>query len=75
MIGRGVGRQGYPILDDAGSSIGRVTSGAPGLSIGKNIGLGYVTPSLSSIGNRINIDIRGKSIEAKVCATPFYKRA
>jgi aminomethyltransferase len=73
MLGRGIARQGYAILDETGRPVGIVTSGAPGLSIGKNIGLGYVPPSSSSIGSVLGIDIRGKSIEAKVCATPFYR--
>jgi aminomethyltransferase len=75
MIGRGIARQGYGILDRGGALVGVVTSGAPGLSIGKNIGLGYVPVESSAIGSRIDIDIRGKAIEAAVCATPFYKRA
>jgi aminomethyltransferase len=75
MIGRGIARQGYAILDATGRPVGTVTSGAPGLSIGKNIGLGYVPRSSSSIGSVLGIDIRGKSIEAKVCATPFYQRS
>jgi aminomethyltransferase len=75
MVGRGIARQAYPILDSAGQTVGRVTSGAPGLSIGKNIGLGYVPPSLSQVGTTLGIEIRGKAIEAVVCPTPFYKRA
>jgi aminomethyltransferase len=74
MIGRGIARQGYPIVDAEGRAVGSVTSGAPGLSIAKNIGLGYVPSALSHIGQRVGIEIRGKSVEAKVCATPFYKR-
>jgi aminomethyltransferase len=75
MVGRGIARQGYPILAGAGGQIGTVTSGAPGLSIGKNVGLGYVPASMSRVGTSLGIEIRGKSIEARVCATPFYKRA
>jgi aminomethyltransferase len=78
MVGRGIARQGYPIVAEAdgeSSQIGSVTSGAPGLSIGKNIGLGYVPTSMSRVGTSLAVEIRGKSIEARVCATPFYKRA
>ncbi len=75
MTGRGIARQGYPIVNAAGEAVGKVTSGSPGLSIGKNVGLGYVPPALAAIGTPIGIEIRGKVIEAKVCATPFYKRA
>ena len=75
MVGRGIARQGYPILDAQGQPIGIVTSGAPGLSIGKNIGLGFVPAGSTRIGTRLGIEIRGKAIEAQVCPTPFYKRA
>jgi len=75
MVGRGIARQGYPILAPTGEAIGAVTSGAPGLSIGKNIGLGYVPEAMSRVGTSLGVEIRGKSIEARVCATPFYKRA
>jgi aminomethyltransferase len=74
MVERGIARQGYPILI-GGARVGIVTSGAPGLSIGKNIGLGYVPPDASAIGSALEIEIRGKAVAARVCATPFYKRA
>lgn len=75
MIGRGIARHGHAILDSHGDVIGRVTSGAPGLSVGKNIGLGYVPAEMAELGTRLEIEIRDKRIEARVCATPFYKRA
>jgi len=75
MIGRGIARQGYPIVDAAGANIGSVTSGAPSLSLGKNIGLGYVPPAQATIGSQFGIEIRGKVTPAQVVATPFYKRS
>ena len=75
MIGRGIARQGYTIVDAAGANIGNVTSGAPSLSLGKNIGLGYVPPALAAIGSQFGIEIRGKVTPAQVVATPFYKRS
>ncbi len=74
MVGRGIARHGYPITDGAGREVGAVTSGAPSLSLGKNIGLGYVPLALSKPGTSLGIEIRGKSIEAVVVKTPFYKR-
>ena len=41
MVGRGIARHGYPIVID-GIEVGEVTSGSPGVTVGKNIGLGYV---------------------------------
>ncbi len=74
MVGRGIARQGYPLLDASGAPVGVVTSGSPSLSTGKNVGLGYVPSALTAIGTPIGVEIRGKVIEAKVCTTPFYKR-
>jgi aminomethyltransferase len=74
MVGRGIGRHGYPIVDSTERPIGQVTSGAPSLSLGKNIGLGYVPSASSRRGTPLGIEIRGKVIEAVVVDTPFYKR-
>ena len=75
MVGRGIGRHGYPIVDAAGARVGEVTSGAPGPTVGKNIGLGYVPAALAEPGTRLNIDCRGKLVEAEVVKGPFYKKA
>jgi aminomethyltransferase len=76
MVGRGIARHGYPIVaPEGGAPIGAVTSGAPAITLSKNIGLGYVPPDRAEIGTKLGIDIRGKTIEAVVVKTPFYKRA
>ena len=75
MRGRGIARHGYPLLDATGATIGLCTSGSPSPTLGKSIGLGYVPLSLASIGTKILVDCRGKSVEAEIVATPFYKRA
>ena len=74
MTGRGIARHGYPILVDA-EQVGLVTSGSPGPTVGKNIGLGYVPKELSKLGTELNIEIRGKLVPAVVVSTPFYKRS
>lgn len=75
MLGRGIARHGYPILNSSGRTIGIVTSGAPSPTLGKNIALGYVPLDLATVGSRIQVDCRGKLIDAVVVPTPFYKRA
>jgi aminomethyltransferase len=75
MTGRGIGRHGYPILDpESGEKVGEVTSGSPAPTLGKNIGLGYVPKRLRKVGTPLQIEIRGKRIDARVVKTPFYKR-
>jgi aminomethyltransferase len=73
-IGRGIARQGYPLLDAAQKPVGVCTSGSPGPTVGKNIGLGYVPSAMAEVGNKLFVDCRGKPIEAVVVKTPFYKR-
>ena len=73
MTGRGIARHGYPIVAD-GKSVGTVTSGSPGPTVGKNIGLGYVPKVLSRVGTTLGVEIRGKVVDAVVVRTPFYKR-
>lgn len=74
MVGRGVARHGYPLKDLQGQSIGVCTSGGPGLTVGKNIGLGYLPVSMAAVGTRFLVDCRGKDVEAVVAPVPFYKR-
>jgi len=74
MIGRGIARHGYPLLSSSGAPVGICTSGGPSPTLGKSIGLGYLPLALSAIDTSFLVDCRGKSIEAKVVKTPFYKR-
>jgi aminomethyltransferase len=73
MTERGIARHGYPIVVD-GNAVGEVTSGSPGPTVGRNIGLGYVPKVLAKVGTALGIEIRGKVIGAVVVTTPFYKR-
>lgn len=73
MVERGVPRSGYAIY--AGEDhIGYLTSGSPGPTVGKNIGMGYVQSAQATSGNAVQVDIRGKRVAAKIVALPFYRR-
>lgn len=74
MVGRGIARHGYPLLSSSGAPVGVCTSGGPSPTLGTSIGLGYLPVELSAIGTSLLVDCRGKSIEARVVKTPFYKR-
>jgi aminomethyltransferase len=73
MIDRGIPRHDYPILDAAGTVIGKVTSGTMSPSLKLGIGLGYVTVDHSKLESEIFIEIREKGVKAKVVKLPFYK--
>ena len=74
MVGRGIARDGYKVLDGGGREIGYVTSGSPAPFLKKNIALAYVPPAFSAIGSSVNVEIRGQGVEARVVPTPFYKK-
>lgn len=71
MIDRGIPRQHYVIKDAEGNTIGEVTSGTQSPSLGKAIGMGYVTISHANADTEIFIEIRDKSLKAKVAKIPF----
>jgi len=74
VTGRGIARHGYPLRDAGGREVGLCTSGSPGPTVGKNIGLGYLPGAMSAVGTTFSVDCRGKNIDAVVVQTPFYKR-
>jgi aminomethyltransferase len=73
MVEKSIPRHDYEIVDDNGNIIGKVTSGTMSPSIGKGIGMGYVSSEFSNIDTEIFIQIRKKSMPAKVVKLPFYK--
>jgi aminomethyltransferase len=75
LIDRGVPRHDYEIVDKEGSTIGIVTSGTMAPSLGKGIGLGYVTTAFTAPDSEIYIRIRKNDVLAKVVKLPFYKKA
>lgn len=73
LLDKGIARHGYPILKD-GKQLGNVTSGTFSPTLDKSIGMGYVPVALASPGTELQIDLRGKIMEARVVPLPFYSR-
>lgn len=71
MIDKGIPRHGYEIKDQSGNTIGHVTSGTQSPSLSKAIGMGYVQTSFAAIDSEIYIQVRDKSLKAKVAKIPF----
>ncbi|MDZ7779175.1 MAG: glycine cleavage system aminomethyltransferase GcvT [Gemmatimonadota bacterium] len=69
---RGFPRPGYSIQSE-GAEIGRVTSGTVSPSLGYGIALGYVPVELSEEGTRLQVDARGRLLDATVVRPPFYR--
>jgi aminomethyltransferase len=74
MIDKGIPRHDYLIRDNEGNLIGRVTSGTQSPTLSKGIGLGYVQIEQAYIDSEIFIDVRDKSLKAKVVKLPFVKQ-
>ncbi|MCT4580737.1 MAG: glycine cleavage system aminomethyltransferase GcvT [Flavobacteriales bacterium] len=71
LLERGIPRHDYAIVDEAGNTIGRVTSGTMAPSLKKAIGMGYVNKEFSTEGSTVYIQIRNKQIPASVVKFPF----
>ena len=73
MKEKSIPRKGYKIYSGE-DLIGEITSGTMSPSLGKGIGLGYVSTHFKSIGSELNIEIRGRKKKATVVKAPFYKK-
>src|SRR6202162_86371 len=65
MVDRGIARDGYRVLDNAGAEIGYVTSGSPAPFLKKNIALAYVPAGSEVLGTELKVEIRGQGVKAK----------
>ena len=74
MIDKGIPRHDYPIVDEQGRNIGRVTSGTMAPSLKKGVGMGYVETAFSKPGTEIFIEVRGRKLKAEVVKPPSYKK-
>ena len=74
VTGRGIAREHCPVLVD-GNVVGEVTSGTHCPYIGQAIAMAYVPAELAVIGNTVQIDVRGRMIDAEIIKLPFYKKA
>ncbi len=64
-------REGAEITDEAGDTIGRVTSGGFSPSLSAPIAMGFVPPRLARPGTPLEVIVRGKSQPAEVVDMPF----
>jgi aminomethyltransferase len=69
--GRAPAREGASIVDDAGNSVGRVTSGGFGPTVQGPIAMGYVENRLREPGTSLKLELRGKPVAAVVAKLPF----
>ena len=74
VTGRGIAREHCDIYLPAGEKIGETTSGTHCPYMGYAVAMGYVSREHSDVGTKLEIDVRGRKIEAEIVPLPFYKR-
>ena len=72
MQGRNIARHDYPVLS-AGEVVGKITSGTLSPTLGYPIALAYLPSQLATIGNQLEVEIRGKTYPTTIVKRPFYR--
>ena len=73
MTGRGIAREECPVYDGE-KQVGVVTSGTHCPWLGQAVALALVDAAYKEPGTPLQVDVRGRRVEAEVVKTPFYKR-
>lgn len=79
LDGRAPAREGAEVrLPGGGATVGTVTSGGFGPTVGAPVAMGYVAAEHAAPGTAVELVVRGKGLPARVVAMPFtpsrYKR-
>ncbi|SDN41210.1 glycine cleavage system aminomethyltransferase GcvT [Alkalicoccus daliensis] len=73
MIDKGIPRTDYKVLTND-KEIGFVTTGTQSPTLGKNVGLAIVDKEYTELGTEVFVQVRKRTLKAKVVKTPFYVR-
>ena len=71
--GRGIMRAGCPILH-GGQPRASMSSGGFSPMLGVSIGMAYLPVGLANVGTELEVDVRGRHLNATVIPRPFYRR-
>jgi aminomethyltransferase len=71
MEDKGVPRHGYEVYAD-GKVVGTVTSGSFAPSLDAYLALALVDTGYTSLGTKLEVDVRGRKKAARVVKKPFY---
>lgn len=72
-VGRGIIREHCDIYDGE-VKIGTTSSGTFCPFFGESLAMGLVDRERAEVGRSIQVDIRGKRVDAEIVKTPFYKK-
>jgi len=70
-VGRAPARAHTEITDEAGNRLGEICSGGFGPSAERPVAMGYVPAAFAAVGTKLKLVVRGKALDAHVCALPF----
>ena len=70
---KGIPRHDYLVVDEAGNTVGVVTSGTLSPTLGIPIGLAYVETKKLNDGSKLFVQIRKNRVAIKQMKLPFYK--
>ena len=73
MTGRGIAREGCPVYD-GGRQVGVVTSGTHCPWVGQAVALALVDAAYKEPGTPLQVDVRGRRVDARWSKRPFYRR-
>lgn len=73
VVGRGIARQGYRILNGVGEEAGEVTSGTLSPLTRDSIAFAWIDAGLAEPGREVDVEIRGQRVSATVTEPPFFR--
>jgi len=68
-------RPHYPVLSEAGETLGELSSGVLSPTLGKGIAMAYLPAAYSKLGTKLLIDVRGRKFAAITVKKPFLKKS
>lgn len=74
VTGRGIIREHQDVYRE-GQQIGLTTSGTHCPYLGYPVAMALVEKDSVEIGDKVEVEVRGRKVEAEVVALPFYKRS
>ncbi|WP_343753599.1 glycine cleavage system aminomethyltransferase GcvT [Alkalibacterium iburiense] len=74
LVDKGIAREGYPVVNADGEEIGQVTSGTRSPSLNKSIGFMRVQKESVSLGDTVWIQVRKKTLAAKITKKNWLKQ-
>ncbi len=72
MKSRGIARHGHSVSID-GNRVGAITSGTHSPTLNAAIAIGYIETEHSEPGTLVQVDVRGRSVDAEIVDLPFYR--